>query len=326
MSNSARAVLRRKEITMQERPLSGLRIGVFGKGGAGKSTVTVLLAESLQRLGYSVLVLDADSTNVGISKALGVEREPIPLLDYFGGMVFSGGRVTCPVDDPTLLEGASVALGELATGYVARNPEGIWLLVAGKLGDLGPGAGCDGPVAKIARDFRALDVGSDEVMLLDYKAGFEDSARGAITSLDWALAVVDPTTAAVQMAIHLNRLVKEIRSGVPPSTRHLEHPDVVELAVRLFREARVRGVLSVLNRVPDEDTERYLRAELEAQGPPVAGSLGEERSIQGQWLRGERLRSDRLAEAAEGLAASLERAEREVLAGASPADLQGTSK
>jgi MinD-like ATPase involved in chromosome partitioning or flagellar assembly len=48
------------------RPLSGLRIGVFGKGGAGKSTVAVLLARALRARGYSVLVLDADSTNVGL--------------------------------------------------------------------------------------------------------------------------------------------------------------------------------------------------------------------------------------------------------------------
>jgi CO dehydrogenase nickel-insertion accessory protein CooC1 len=58
------------------RPLDGLRIGVFGKGGSGKSTVTVFLAAALREAGYSVVVLDADSTNHGLAAALGWGRSP----------------------------------------------------------------------------------------------------------------------------------------------------------------------------------------------------------------------------------------------------------
>jgi len=300
---------------MQERPLSGFRIGLFGKGGAGKSTVTVFLAKSLRTLGYSVVVLDADSTNVGLARALGIRGEPLPLIEHFGGMVFSGGRVSCPVDDPAPLEGASVVLGQLPADYVSRSPEGVWLLSGGKLGHLGPGAGCDGPIAKIARDLRVADAGPNEVMLVDYKAGFEDSARGALTTLDWALAVVDPTSAALQMAIHLSRMVKDIRGGVPPATRHLE-PAAAAQAVQLFREARIEGVLSVLNRVGDEETERYLREVLERDGTRVLGVVRDDPSIQRQWLRGERLRSASLTEGAMRLAGQLEAVERDVRAGA----------
>jgi CO dehydrogenase nickel-insertion accessory protein CooC1 len=292
---------------MSAKPLAGLRIGVFGKGGAGKSTVTILLARALRALDYNVVVVDADSSNVGLWSALGLRREPRPLLDYFGGMVFSGGRVTCPVDDPSPLEGAVVALDRLPPDCTGLSPEGIWLLATGKLGGLGPGAGCDGPMSKIARDLRVGGFGADGVTLVDYKAGFEDSARGALTSLDWALAIVDPTTAALQMALDLARMVTDMRAGIPPATRHLDRPELAALAVRLFREAPVRGTLAVVNRVSSAAIETHLREVLLRHDVPVAGSLPECDEIQAQWLRGERLRSERLESAARLLARDLER-------------------
>ncbi|MEJ2215999.1 MAG: P-loop NTPase [Gemmatimonadota bacterium] len=291
---------------MEPRDLAGLRLGVFGKGGAGKSTVTVFLARALQSLGYSVLVLDADSTNLGLASALGADRDPAPLLEYFGGMVFSGGMVTCPVDDPTPLAGAELWLEDLPRRYVGRTAAGVHVLSAGKLGALGPGAGCDGPVAKIARDLRVSGHGPNPVMLVDYKAGFEDAARGALTTLDWVIVVVDPTTAALQLARHMAGMVAEIRRGVPPATRHLDSSVLIEMATRLFREARIRGVLSVLNRVPTPGTEAYLRTALKGSGARVVGVFDEDAAIAEQWLRGAILESDALSGRGRALAGRLE--------------------
>jgi CO dehydrogenase nickel-insertion accessory protein CooC1 len=258
-------------------------------------------------------VLDADSTNVGLGPALGLDGDPAPLIDYFGGMVFSGGRVTCPVDDPTPLDGGLVELDGLPRDYVGCGPDGTWLLVAGKLGTLGPGAGCDGPIVKIARDLRVRGLGPEGVTLVDYKAGFEDSARGALTSLDWALAVVDPTVASVRLAGDLARMVRDMRAGVPPATRHLEDAQLVSLAVRLFRDAPIRGVAAVLNRTDAGETERFLRGALEPQGVPVAGVFADDPAIERQWLEGSRLDSDGLARSAALLARALETLHREAL-------------
>jgi CO dehydrogenase nickel-insertion accessory protein CooC1 len=102
---------------MDPKLLAGKRIGIFGKGGSGKSTLTVLLSRALSRLGYLVCVLDADSTNIGLSQVLGYDQPPDSLLEYFGGMVFSGGLVTCPVDDPTPLTNADINIEEFPEQY-----------------------------------------------------------------------------------------------------------------------------------------------------------------------------------------------------------------
>lgn len=273
----------------ERHPLADLRIGVLGKGGSGKSTLVVLLARALVGRGYEVVVLDADSTNVGLHQALGIARPPRPLLEYFGGSVFSGGAVTCPVDDPTALPTPVVDLDALPDDYVRRSPDGVWLLVAGKLAELGAGAGCDGPIAKITRDLEVRGPADRSVLLVDLKAGFEDSARGVLVRLDGAIAVVDPTLTAVRMAAALTHLVDEIHAGAMPATRHLADPGLVALANRLYAEPRIRDVVVVLNRVADPQTERTLRAALESAGVSVSGVVREDPGLRQAWLMEEAL-------------------------------------
>jgi len=279
--------------------LQGKRVGIFGKGGSGKSTITALLAHTLLQEGYRVAVLDADSTNVGLPEALGLERPPKTLLDYYGGMVFSGGSVTCPVDDPTPLPDADLTLDDLSPSYYARNDRGLTLLTAGKIGDLGPGAGCDGPVTKIARDLHLHEGQGDPITLIDFKAGFEDSARGAVTGLDWGLMVVDPTTASLEMAVNMRDMVNQIKQGVLPATAHLETPELVAAAHHIFQDATIQDLFFILNRVPDDETERYLREKLAASGIEPIGMIHADSTIPTAWLKGKPIATaDSLQEAA----------------------------
>lgn len=280
----------------ENRVLSGTRIGVFGKGGAGKSTFTALFAMELNQLGYRVCVLDADSTNHGLARAMGMDPPRASLLDFFGGMVFSGGAVTCPVDDPTPLENAHLSLEDLSGEYSARNRNGIVLLTAGKIGGQGPGAGCDGPVSKIARDVIVHSRGKDPVTLIDFKAGFEDSARGVLTNLDWAVVVVDPTQASVEIAADLQNMINQVKADILPATSHLEDPSLAELANRLFIDARIRGVYFVLNRIPDRETGYYLEDKLAQKGIIPAASIPEDSAIPQAWLKGESVISDAASE------------------------------
>jgi CO dehydrogenase maturation factor len=285
---------------------AGKRLGFFGKGGAGKSTLVVLLARALREKGYSVCVMDADSTNLGLSQAIGIPKAPRPLMDYFGGMVFSGGQVTCPVDDPTPLAGAEIKLEELDPGFYDRSPEGITLLAAGKIGDQGPGAGCDGPVAKIARDVRIRSNGENQVTLLDFKAGFEDSARGAITSLDGVIVVIDPTTASVEIAANMQQMVQQIKAGIPPATAHLEYPELVAWANKLFAEAQIADIWFLLNRVQDAEIESYIRAKLHAKGIEPLGVIHEDTAVSIAWLKGLPLENCTAMEEMRGIVTALE--------------------
>ncbi len=289
--------------------LAGNRIGIFGKGGSGKSTLAVLLAKGLSAHGYAVCLVDADSTNVGLYRALGLAKSPAPLLDYFGGMIFSGGLVTCPVDDPLPLADAEVSLAELPGAFYDQNPDSIHFLVAGKIASLGPGAGCDGPIAKIVRDLRVHWNGQQPVTLIDFKAGFEDLARGVVTSLDWVVIVVDPTTAAIEAAGHIKALVEQIRAGALPATRHLESPVLVEAANRQYREAAVKGVFVVLNRMRDTDMEAYVSRRLQAHGITPGGVIPEDPAIARAWLHGEEFDLAGAGPYVEKIIRDLERAE-----------------
>jgi CO dehydrogenase nickel-insertion accessory protein CooC1 len=300
----------RNEVNGESRPLAGKRLGFFGKGGSGKSTLVVLLGTALRRRGYEVLILDADSTNVGLSQALGVSRAPASLLDFYGGMVFRGGKVTCPVDDPTPLAGGTVRFDDIPDSYHGESEEGIVLFVAGKIGSYGPGAGCDGPIAKIARDFAVHGLGDATVTLVDFKAGFEDSARGVLTQLDWAVQVVDPTVASVQMAGDMKRMIEQIQAGVPPATKHLDSPKLEEIAVLAFREARVRGLSVVLNRIRDEGLEAVLTDLLRVKGLAPIGAVRDDPEISGAWLRGDPVKSVVGSRDADGIARILEEALR----------------
>lgn len=266
--------------------LSGKRIGFIGKGGSGKSTAVVLLAHGLLEFGYEVCNLDDDSTNLGLSSVLEMDQPPESLMEYFGGAVFRGGPVTCPVDDPTPLPGIRVALEEPPQAYYRQNALGITLLAAGKIGDQGPGAGCDGPVSKIARDFRLQTKRKNPVTLIDFKAGFEEIARGVITSLDWAIMIVDPTVAAIEMAANMKDIVKAIKNGKLPATRHLDNPDLVAAANQQYLEANIKGVMYLINKMECIETEAYLYAKLAQKGIQPAAVINTDPEISLSWLKG----------------------------------------
>ena len=174
--------------------------------------MVAMLAAALERSGYQVVVLDGDASNPeGLVRLLfggGVEDEPKPLIEFFGGIE----RVTCPVDDPMPLTriGDSDPVPDKRIDLAAEiGPEyyledgSLRLLQAGKIETYGQG--CDGPIEKVVRDFM---IAGDFVSLIDEKAGVEHFGRRIPDRMDMILGVLDCTRESVSIARRISGFAK----------------------------------------------------------------------------------------------------------------------
>jgi ATP-binding protein involved in chromosome partitioning len=124
-------------------PSSGTRvIGLSsGKGGVGKSSVTVNLAIALRRLGHDVAILDADVYGFSVPKMLGIAQEPVVIDGMIVPPVGHGVKVVSTGffvgdDQPVIWRGPMLhkALEQFLTDVLWGEPD--YLLV-----DMPPGTG-----------------------------------------------------------------------------------------------------------------------------------------------------------------------------------------
>jgi len=244
------------ELEQAKAPLRGKRILVCGKGGSGKSTFVALSTTALLRRGYQVMVLDGDASNpeglVRLLFGLGVEGEPRPLIDFFGGIE----RVTCPVDDPSPLtrrddptpvpQRRIDLFGEIPDAYYLRRGA-LALLQVGKIRHYGQG--CDGPAEKVVRDFL---IQGEAVNLIDMKAGIEHFGRRVPDRMDIILAVLDYTLESVSIAARI---------------------------AEFCAEAGIRDYWLVLNKVGSPEVEAMLLDKLDGLRERVLGSIAYDQQL-----------------------------------------------
>ena len=107
-----------------------------------------------------------------------------------------------------------------------------------------------------------------------------------ITGLDWAIVIIDPTIAAIEMAGNIRDTIDQIKNGRLPATQHIDSLALVEIANQIFSQASIKGTIFVLNKIPDRDTENYLKERLDERGIHPNAVIQEHPSISLAWLKG----------------------------------------
>jgi CO dehydrogenase maturation factor len=180
---------------------AGMKLGIVGKGGIGKTTVAALLAETYAAQGKRVLAVDTDS-NPNLAYSLGLDAETadrVPLLPR-SLVVGTGSGAVSPAD--------------LVLEYGVDTPANVTLLHAMRVTQAGAGCTCSSHATVRSLLGAAIDEEAD-VTLVDMEAGLEHLSRsgGTLAYVDVLLVVMEPTRKSVLTAGRTLALAEEL--GIP---------------------------------------------------------------------------------------------------------------
>lgn len=169
-----------------------MRIGIAGKGGAGKTTVAATMARQFAQRGFTVNALDGDP-NPNLAAALGLDPGQTSRLQ----------RVPSEVLEERLTDrgGASMHLRrpfpEVVAEYGVVGPDGVRML--NMTGLLGAGKGCICGQHSMVRGVVAeLNGESRDVTILDMEASLEHMSRGTVRHVDALVIVIEPYYRALE--------------------------------------------------------------------------------------------------------------------------------
>ncbi len=232
----------------------GLKIAVAGKGGSGKTTVSVLLAGVLLREGQRVLLVDLDS-DPNLAAALGVPADRATPLVHRSDLV---AERTGSAGEPGGMFILNPRVSDIADKYALKVSESLSLLPVGTIERAGEGCFC--PQTAFVRALaKRLILEKDEDLILDLEAGLESFGRSAVEGLDLLLVVVEPGMRSVDTA----RRILSMAPGLG-----------------------IRSVRAVVNKVR-ADTREPLKRLLAEAGIPVGPSVAWSEELARRDLRGE---------------------------------------
>ncbi|MCD6274142.1 MAG: P-loop NTPase [Deltaproteobacteria bacterium] len=179
-----------------------MKIIICGKGGSGKSTITALLAQALQERKFNVVLIDADESNLGLHRLMGVSA-PVNIMDNLGGKKEFKKKMNSPLSGGIgELFRDNMKIDEIPADCITQRSGisgGIKLLSIGKIHTSGEGCACPmGVLSKMILSKLAL--GDHDIILIDTGAGVEHFGRGIDLKCDLILSIVDPSFESFMLA------------------------------------------------------------------------------------------------------------------------------
>jgi CO dehydrogenase maturation factor len=228
------------------------KIAVCGKGGTGKTTIVVLLANAFLELGYGIWVLDTDESNSGLQQAIGFDRQPNPLI-ALRKEIWPGEAKP----QATWFNQSRIPSQEIPEDLLVERGN-LRFLVVGKISD--PFQGCACSMADFARDFVArLFLEGKEILIIDTEAGIESFGRGVECGADTVLIAVEPSSESLNLAEKISYMAESIG---------------------------IKKIRAILNKIPSKKIEKRIMEELEKKGIKIAGSIYLDQQISEASLEG----------------------------------------
>lgn len=213
-----------------------MKISVCGKGGCGKSTVTTLLANAFAEDGKRVLVIDGDESNFGLANMLGKEQ-PKEYIDEMGGkQKMMPALANAPFDIPRFFE-KPWSMDALPGGPGLSSGE-VKVMSVGKIHSDNEGCACifNAVMAQLVDN---LQLGEDDVVLVDTEAGIEHFGRGTDNSVDLLLMVIDPTAESMKLADKVREIAEHMGKPLLYVLNKVEEGDADLIRERVADPSRI---------------------------------------------------------------------------------------
>ena len=222
----------------------GLKIGIVGKGGVGKTTVSSLLARTFANQGKRVVAVDTDS-NPNLAMSLGLDLAATEAIPTLPRSMVVGNRGDYSVD-------------EVFSTYGVQTPAGVTVLSALRVTEAGAGCTCGGHSSVRSLLGEALEASAD-VTIVDMEAGIEHLSRsgGTLAHVDILVIVMDPSRKSVVTAARTIALANELgiarhiaigNKAVLPGDAEFFETQCAELGVPLIGVIPIDNAVTVADR------------------------------------------------------------------------------